>query len=136
MAENSARSGHLPIQPVSLWRWITSLVILGVVLGVAIYRGGVLHEQSRQLVIVIPPGTAAQIEAGQSGNAPPHRIELTLGIQDVLVIRNEDSAWHQVGPYRIAPGHTLVQRFSRPGTVRATCTMYPGREVEIVVHER
>jgi hypothetical protein len=120
----------------SLWRWVVSLVLLGVTLGVVAYRGGVLHEQSRRLVIVIPPGTAAQIEAGQSEDAPPHRIELTLGVQDVLIIYNEDSEWHQVGPYRIAPGHTLIQRFSRPGTIRASCTMYPSREVEIVVHER
>lgn len=136
MAENSERSDYLPAQGISLWRWIISLVLLGIGLGVAAYRGGVLYEQSRQLVIVIPPGTASQIEAGQNGNTPPHRIELTLGVRDVLIIQNEDNAWHQVGPYRIAPGHTLVQRFSRPGTVRASCTMYPSREVEIVVHER
>ena len=54
----------------------------------------------------------------------------------VLVIQNEDSVWHQVGPYRVAPGHTLQQRFSRPGTIQATCTITPSQQVEIVVRER
>jgi|YNPNPStandDraft_1061719.scaffolds.fasta_scaffold55739_3 hypothetical protein len=136
MAEDTVQPVALSGRGVSLWRWMASLLLLSTVLGVTAYRGGVLYEQSRRLVIVIPSGTAAQIEAGQSENAPPHRIDLTLGVQDVLIIQNEDSEWHQVGPYQIAPGHTLVQRFSRPGTIRASCTMYPSHEVEIVVHER
>jgi hypothetical protein len=105
-------------------------------LGVATYRVAILREDARQLVIVIPDGTAERIAAGETDSTPPHRIEMVVGVQDVLVIRNEDTVWHQVGPYRIAPGRTLTQRFSQPGVIRQACTITPGQQVEIVIRER
>ncbi|MEJ2148429.1 MAG: hypothetical protein P8Z40_03005 [Chloroflexota bacterium] len=117
-------------------RWVVSLAFLAIGLGVAAYRGAALHEELRQYVIVIPAGTAERLAAGDTTGAPPHSFELILGVRDVLVIQNEDSAWHQVGPYRVAPGHTLQQRFSRPGTIQAACTITASQQVEIVVRER
>jgi hypothetical protein len=110
------------------------LLLIGV--AAAIYRGSIIHEESRQLVIVVEPGTAEQIEAGLLDNSDYHRIEMILGVRDVLVIENQDEVWHQVGPYWVAPGHTLVQRFYRPGTIRASCSITASQEVEIVIHER
>jgi hypothetical protein len=119
-----------------LRRAAISFALLVVGLGVAAYRGALLHEELRQYVIVIPAGTAERLAAGDTTDAPPHSFELILGVRDVLVIRNEDNVWHQVGPYRIAPGHTLQQRFSRPGTIYAACTITASQQVEIVVRER
>ncbi|HEC23679.1 MAG TPA: hypothetical protein ENI95_12270 [Chloroflexi bacterium] len=136
MMEDAGRADRAAPGSFLSWRWIVTLVLLVMGLGVAAYRSAILHEEMRQLVIVIPPGTAERLAAGETENTPPHRIDLTLGVQDVLVIRNEDSVWHQVGPYRVAPGHTLVQRFSQPGTIQAACTMTPSQQVEIVIHER
>ena len=124
-----------PVERRTLRRAI-ALVFLVIGLGVAAYRSAVLHEELRQYVIVIPPGTAERLAAGDTSNAPPHSFELILGVRDVLVIQNKDSVWHQVGPYRVAPGHTLQQRFSRPGTIQAACTITASQQVEIVVHER
>jgi hypothetical protein len=117
-------------------RWLVSVLFLALGLGVAAYRAAILREDARQLVIVIPVGTAERIAAGETDSTPPHQIEMVLGVQDVLVIRNEDIVWHQVGPYRIAPGHTLIQRFSQSGVIRQTCTITPGKQVEIVIRER
>lgn len=117
-------------------RWLATLALALIVLGVAAYRASVMREEARRLEIVIPAGTVERLAAGDGTGAPPHRIELVLGVQDVLVIRNEDSVWHEVGPYRVAPGHTLTQRFSEPGRVVQACTMTPGNQVEIVVRER
>lgn len=117
-------------------RWWLSAALLVLALIVVAVRAAGLREDARQLVVTIPAGTAERLAAGETGQMPPHRIELVLGRQDVLVIRNEDSAWHQVGPYRVAPGRTLTQRFTRPGVIREACTMTPTRQVEIVVHER
>jgi len=118
------------------WRWIATLALAMIAASVAAFRGSILREEARRLVIVIPAGTAERLAAGDVSSAPPHRIELVLGVQDVLIIRNEDKVWHQVGPFRVAPGHTLIQRFWRPGTVRQSCTMTASQEVEIVVRER
>lgn len=117
-------------------RWLATLALALVVLGAVAYRASVLREEARRLEIVIPAGTAERLAAGDVTDAPPHRIELVLGVQDVLVIRNEDAMWHEVGPYRVAPGHTLTQRFREPGRVVQACTMVPGKQVEIVVREK
>jgi hypothetical protein len=126
----------VPVDQRMLRRAAISFALLVVGLGVAAYRGALLHEELRQYVIVIPAGTVARLAAGDTTDAPPHPFELILGVRDVLVIQNEDSVWHQVGPYRVAPGHTLQQRFSPPGTIRAACTMTASQQVEIVVRER
>lgn len=118
-----------------LLRWVVSLILILIGLGATVYRSAILREENRQLVIVIPLGTAAQIEAGEQ-NTLPHEIELILGVRDVLVIHNEDNTWHRVGPYWVAPGHTLVQRFYQPGTIQGACTMNPSQQVEIVIRER
>jgi hypothetical protein len=117
-------------------RWLIAAALLMLAAVPVAYRAGVLHEEARRLVIVVPPGTAERIAAGDGADAPPHRIELVLGVQDVLVIHNQDDVWHQVGPYRVAPGHMLIQRFTRPGVIRQACTITPNRQVEIVVRER
>jgi hypothetical protein len=118
------------------WRWLAACVLLLVGLSVAAYRGAVLREEARRVVIIIPPGTAERIEAGDPASVPPHQIEMVLGVQDILVIDNQDTVWHEVGPYWIAPGRTLTQRFTRPGVVRQACTMTSEQQVEIVVRER
>ncbi len=120
----------------SIYRWVIAGLLLLIGLAAGIYRGSILREESRQLLIVIEPGTAEKIEAGLLDNSDYHRIEMTLGVKDVLVIENQDEVWHQVGPYWVAPGHTLVQRFYRPGTIRSSCSITAGKEVEIVIHER
>jgi len=121
---------------VSPWRVLAAAFLLIAGLGMAAYRVAILREEARQLTIVIPPGTAERIAAGDVENAPPHQIELVLGVQDVLVIQNNDSVWHEVGPYRIAPGRTLTQRFTHPGVIQQACTMTPGRQVEIIIREK
>lgn len=120
----------------SPWRVLAAAFLLVAGLGIAAYRVAILREDARRLEIVIPPGTAARIVAGETDNAPPHQIELVLGVQDVLVIQNNDVVWHEVGPYRIAPGRTLTQRFTHPGVIQQSCTMTPGRQVEIIVREK
>ena len=119
-----------------IYRWLISGLLLLVGLAAGVYRGSILREESRQLVIVIEPGTAEKIEAGLLDNSDFHKIEMILGVRDVLVIENQDDVWHQVGPYWVAPGHTLVQRYYRPGTIQASCSITASEEVEIVIHER
>jgi hypothetical protein len=117
-------------------RVILSLALLIAGFLPAAYRTAILREELRRLVITIPAGAAERIAAGDAQDLPPHEIELVLGVRDVLVIQNQDTAWHQVGPYRIAPGRTLVQRFATPGVIQQSCTMTSSREVQIVIRER
>lgn len=114
---------------------ISVLALLSTSIAVS-HRWSVLHEDLRQMEITIPLGTYEAIKNGLPAADLPHEIELVLGVRDVLVIHNNDTSWHQVGPYQVAPGRTLIQRFYRPVTIEEYCTMVPEQEVKIIVRER
>ena len=54
-----------------------------------------------EIELVIPSGTAAKVEAGESIPAIPDEMTFVLG--DTLVVRNEDLVDHQLGPLWIPP---------------------------------
>ena len=118
------------------WRWLVATLLMAVGLGVAAYRGAILREDARQLEIVIPAGTAERIAAGETDSTPPHQIELVLGVQDVLVIRNEDSVWHEVGPVSDCTGAHADAALLAAGSHPASMHHNTGKQVEIVIRER
>jgi hypothetical protein len=120
------------------WRWpvlVALVIIVGGLVGFGIYQLQERARLNRQLIIVIPAGTAVEIETTGQSDSVPHRIELVLGVQDILVIENEDTVWHTVGPYIIAPGQTLVHHYTQPGTIQQNCTITPSGSIEIVIME-
>jgi len=117
-------------------RIVASFILIIIYIALAAYRGINLRADSRQYVIVITEGTAERIEAGVEESNIPHEIEMVLGVKDVLVIRNEDTVWHTVGPYGVAAGKTIVARFTHSGEITQTCSITPTGTVRIVIRER
>ena len=64
--------------------------------------------------IVVPQG-AQEITGMHFINFVPSLIELSVSGQNTLVIRNDDFVPNQVGPFYVAAGETLRQRFDEPG---------------------
>lgn len=118
-----------PPKPSTLLR-IFALASLLIVAGVAGYQW---YAQQRQVVYVIPAGTAARIAAGEQVEVLPQTIELQRGVRDVLVIRNDDTQTVQVGPYLIAPGQSYTQRYNSRGTFDMLCTIHPSQQLRVVV---
>ncbi|MCK6580642.1 MAG: FixH family protein [Anaerolineae bacterium] len=85
------------------------------------------------LRIVIPAGTGALIEAGQDPGIIPSEIYLSLSAQSALVIVNNDTVDHTVGPFFVRAGETIRQAFSRPAVYEGGCSIHPGEQVRIVV---
>ncbi len=106
---------------------LVAVALVGAIVVVATSRG------SRDLRIVVPPGTMERIEAGEQVELLPRVLEVRVG--DRLVIVNDDDATHQVGPYLVGPGQRLEQRFTRPGRIEGLCTLHPSGEVAIVVRD-
>src|SRR4051812_11256519 len=59
---------------------------------------------SRDELFEIPPGTWARRMAGDKVDILPDTIRLTLGINDVLLLRNLDDVPQVFGPTLIMPG--------------------------------
>jgi protein SCO1/2 len=94
------------------------------------------HDADREFRIVIPYGTAAQIRMGQDPGVIPLKINLTLGVQDILVLENHDDSDFLVGGIWVAPHETVSKQFYQVQSFVGLCTVTVGNDlVEIIVSE-
>jgi plastocyanin len=111
--------------------WFSGLLAL-LSLGAAVVVNVVPRAAASQTIeILVPNGTQAQIEAGEEIVLFPRRLE--VGVGDRIVIENDDSSTHQVGPYVVGSDQRIVQTFSTAGVIEGICTLHPSGEVTIVV---
>src|SRR6266540_398116 len=92
--------------PVILKRIVISLLV-GLVIGAAITEIAFifLKETARTpelIILTIPPGTAESVARGEQPPSLPQTMDFVVG--DVLIVRNQDSVDHQLGPLWIPAG--------------------------------
>jgi hypothetical protein len=85
-----------------------------------------LRLPSRELLFQITPGAAARRAAGQAEPMLPRALRLTLGVRDVLLLRNDDTAVHHFGPLRLQPGQQFRLPFEQPAELIIACSAEPG----------
>lgn len=91
-----------------------------------------LPADSRELLYVIPKGMGSGESGAAAAGLPPF-VRLTLGLRDVLVLRNEDTVEQTIGPVRLAPGQTYRLPFHQPGAVQLSCSFHGGTNFLIFV---
>jgi hypothetical protein len=78
------------------------------------------------------PSREKSIELG--GAQPvPSAIRLTLGVQDVLVLRNGGATSQVFGQLRVLPGHVVRLPFEHVGDVDFACSAQPRGQVLVHV---
>lgn len=87
------------------------------------------HDQ----LLDIPKGTAARVRAGDRGNMLPSAIRLTLGVQDVLLLRNSDTVAQAFGPLLVPPGQEFRLPFEQSGEYALASTAHAGGQVKVTV---
>jgi hypothetical protein len=92
-----------------------------------------LRSASREHVFVIPQGTWARRMAGQKVAILPDHIHLTLGLRDVLVLKNHDDVPQIFGPTLMMPGQSFRLPFDRPAQYQFACTAHASGQMTIVV---
>ncbi len=92
-----------------------------------------LHSISREHVFEIPKGTWARRMAGQKVAILPDHIHLTLGLRDILVLRNHDDVPQIFGPTLMMPGQSFRLPFDRPAQYQFACTAHASGQMTIVV---
>jgi hypothetical protein len=92
-----------------------------------------VHSDSREQVYVIPKGTWEHRQAGHHLDVIPSRIRLTIGVKDVLVMRNQDDVPQLFGPVLIMPGQSFQLPFQRPSEYLFTCPLHTSGLLTIVV---
>ena len=90
---------------------------------------------SRDELFEIPKGTWARRMAGSKVEILPNRIDLTLGLNDHLLLRNLDDVPQQFGPVLVMPGQSFRLPFEVASTYSFDCTAHASGQMSIVVAE-
>jgi hypothetical protein len=112
--------------------------ILGLLIGLAISEISFLylHETARppsRIQLVIPAGTAAQVERGEKPPSIPDSLSFVVG--DTLVVKNEDSSDHQLGPLWIPAGSSASLKLDQVEKYAFTCSFQPTKYFGLDVNE-
>jgi len=83
----------------------------------------------------IPKGTFARRMAGDKVEVLPNRIDLALGLNDHLLLRNLDDVPQQFGPVLVMPGQSFRLPFEVASTYGFDCTAHASGQMTIVVAE-
>ena len=90
-------------------------------------------SDSRDVLFEIPKGTWARRMGGDPVAILPDRIRLTLGLHDVLVLRNLDDVPQIFGPTLMMPGQSFRLPFAVASDYTFDCTAHPSGQMTIVV---
>jgi hypothetical protein len=90
-----------------------------------------LRYESRELLFEIPPGAR-----GGEMRGMPSSLRLTLGVQDVLLLRNRDSAPQAFGPVLVMPGQDFSLPFEQAGEFDFHCSAQAGGRMRVQVVEQ
>jgi hypothetical protein len=113
--------------------WLLGVLACVVVGALAWMAVTPLDADSNEQVYVIPKGTFARRMAGEQFEPLPSEIRLTLGVKDVLVLRNEDDVPHLFGPVLIMPDQSFKLPFRKASTYQFMCQLHAKGTLDIIV---
>lgn len=116
-------------------RWL--VLALVPLLAVVAWAGfAPIETTTREALFEIPRGTYARRMAGDSVDILPSTITLTLGVNDVLLLRNLDDVPQQFGPTIMMPGQSFRLPFETASENRFDCTAHSSGQMVVIVEER
>lgn len=121
---------------------IVKRIVLSILLGLTLavltteisYR--LLRRENRapkRIELVIPPGSAERVARGEAPPDIPE--ELTFVVGDTLVVINQDSASHQLGPLWIPAGAVASLTLESEQNYAMECSFQPSRVFGLDVRE-
>lgn len=120
-------------------RIILSLIIsLG--LGYLISEGSFLilnqgkPPENQDYVLVIPAGTAERLEKGLSNATIPENMVFYEG--DRIIVRNEDSTSHQLGPVWVPAGSTGTLDLGQQKKYSISCSFQPNKTLGLDIRPK
>jgi hypothetical protein len=91
---------------------------------------------SREEAFEIPKGTWARRMSGNEVEILPSRVFLTLGIRDVLLLKNLDDVPQIFGPTLMMPGQSFRLPFEVASSYQFACTAHASGQMTVVVDEQ
>ena len=113
-------------------------MLMGLVIGIAISEITFifLHEYARPpkvIELVIPLGTAERVARGETPPTIPDSMTFVVG--DTLLVKNNDTANHELGPLWIPAGSSAKLSLDAVQSYAYSCSFQPGKYFGLDVHE-
>lgn len=110
------------------------ILIAGSAIGVATWAAlAPIRSDSRDEIFEIPKGTWARRMAGNNIEILPSEIRLTLGIKDILVLRNLDDVPQVFGPTLMMPGQGFRLPFGVASSYQFACSAHASGQMSVIV---
>ena len=117
-----------------LRRWWPQLAIAAAFVLALLYGAfAPLVYPSRDQLFEIPKGTFARRMHGEQVGILPSEVRLTLGVQDVLLLRNRDTVPQSFGPVLVMPGQEFRLPFEQAGDYPFACTAHASGQMMVRV---
>jgi hypothetical protein len=114
-------------------RWF-GILLVSVALGAAAWAALTpIKSDSRDVMFEIPKGTWARRMAGNKIDILPSKIRLTLGLQDILVLKNSDDVPQVFGPTLMMPGQSFRLPFAVASAYQFACTAHASGQMTVIV---
>jgi hypothetical protein len=112
--------------------WLVPLLVL---LAIALWAGFAPIHVPREKLFEIPKGTYARRMSGDKVEILPEHIRLTLGLDDVLLLRNLDEVPQVFGPTIMMPGQSFRLPFEKAASYQFVCTAHVSGQITILVED-
>jgi hypothetical protein len=93
-----------------------------------------LSREPQKVELVIPYGTAAQVKQGVNSPSLPTNMVFVEG--DILVVKNEDTVAHQLGPLWVPPSTSGVLSLTQADEYSYECSFQPSKYIGLDVRPR
>ncbi len=88
----------------------------------------------QRIELVVPAGTADQVAAGQAVPSIPADMVFVVG--DTLVVKNEDTVSHQLGPIWVPSGTSASLNLDTANRYSYACSFQPSKYLGLDVRSR
>ncbi len=117
------------------------LLVLGLIFGALLAeipfllfpQMNIATRPAQEILLVIPPGTARRVASGQQPPSIPQNMSFVVG--DTLVVKNEDSVEHQLGPLWIPAGSSASMKLNTDQKYAFQCSFVPSKIFGLNVSE-
>ena len=95
-----------------------------------------IESASREELFEIPKGTWARRMSGDPVEILPSEVRLTLGLRDILHLRNLDDVPQVFGPALMMPGQSFQLPFEVASSYQFACTAHASGQMTVVVEPK
>jgi hypothetical protein len=110
-------------------------ILIAAILAEAAFRyiGTAADRGPQRIELIIPAGTSDRVARGEALPGLPDPMVFVVG--DTLVVKNQDSTAHQLGPLWVPAGSSASLSFDQAQNFAFACSFIPGNYLGLDVKE-